>query len=118
MDYSDEHWPFDHSECAYTADPLNCDEHVCKQMEWSCGDGQCINERNRYDWQEYSTAILQCHSMREYLFMCELSERYKLWTTLNGTCHHEFSIISINQAWYAYNYTSEERCLYLVKCAL
>jgi hypothetical protein len=57
MDYSDEREQFDDSVCAYQPDTFICDEHVCSLSEWSCGDGQCINEINRYEWQESAAAI-------------------------------------------------------------
>ena len=112
MDFSDEQRPLNHSTCAYQVNPFNCDEHLCTVGEWSCGDGQCIPERNRYEWEEYTnTLYTQCHSMREYMYMCELSDRYQLWTSILGTC-------------YSANMTLVDEiqlnidCLYLVKCAL
>jgi hypothetical protein len=119
MDHSDEQKSFDHTACAYQPDPFNCDEHVCSVVEWSCGDGQCISEINRYKWQEYATTSdAQCHSMREYKYICELSDRYKLWTSINGTCYDSSLIDLINEEWDEYNQSSDEYCQYLVKCAL
>lgn len=121
MDYSDEQQSFDHSKCNYEPDPLNCDEHICSAGDWSCGDGQCINEKNRYEWQESTANTIpksQCHSMREYMFMCELSEQFKLWTSINGTCYDSSTIRFINESWNEFNQTSNQYCLYLVKCAL
>ena len=119
MDHSDEQQPFDDSACAYQPDSFNCDEHVCFMAEWSCGDGQCIPERNRYQWQEYATiSDAQCHSMREYLFICELSDRYELWTSIDGTCYNSSLMHLIDEKWNEYNQSSNDYCLYLVKCAL
>jgi hypothetical protein len=119
MDYSDEHEQFDHSVCAYQPDTFNCDEHVCSLSEWSCGDGQCINETNRYQWQESAAATkTQCHSMREYTYMCELSDQYKLWTSSNGICYDSSTVHLFDKKSNKLNETTHEYCLYLVKCAL
>lgn len=119
MDHSDERRFFPEDTCAYEPDPFNCDEHMCGVREWSCGDGQCIDEENRYRWDEYSkTSYAQCHSMREYMFMCELSERYMLWTGANGLCYSMSTVGLIEQKGEEHNQTTEEYCLYLVKCAL
>jgi hypothetical protein len=120
MDYSDEHRPFDHSTCGYQSDTFNCDEHICSVGEWSCGDGQCIDEINRYEWQENDdTTKAQCHSMREYMFMCELSShRHKLWTSVDGTCHSSIDFDLVDEGRDEYNQTADEYCQYLVKCAL
>jgi len=100
MDHSDEQWPFSHGACAYQADTFGCDEHLCSVSEWSCGDGQCIHETNRYELQEYAnTPNIQCHSMREYTFMCELSDRYKLWTSVNGTCYDSTTVRLVDEGW-------------------
>ena len=112
MDLSDEQRSFDHSTCAYQVSSLNCDEHLCGVDEWSCGDGQCIPERNRYEWQEYTNTLnTQCHSMREYMYMCELSDRYQLWTSIYGTCYS--ANVTLIDEKLSYNH-----CLYLIKCAL
>ena len=119
MDYSDERRPFDHSTCAYQTDTFNCDEHVCSVAEWSCGEGQCIDEKYRYQWQEYATiTITQCYSMREYRFMCELTDRYKLWTSVDGTCYTSTVFNASGEGWSKHNGTTDEYCQYLVKCAL
>ena len=110
MDLSDEQQPFDHSTCAYQVNSLMCDEHLCGVDEWSCGDGQCIPEKNRYEWQEY-TLSTQCHSMREYIHMCELSDRYQLWTSIDGTCYSA-NVTLLDEK------LSKTDCLYLIKCAL
>ena len=102
--------------------PFDCDEHVCSVTEWSCGDGQCIDEINRYRWQENITVSnTQCHSMREYMYMCELSVRYRLWTSINGTCYDSTNVIYYtfsDQKWNESNQTKNEYCTYLIKCAL
>jgi hypothetical protein len=119
MDHSDEQRPFHDDTCAYEPDSFNCDEHICAVTEWSCGDGQCIGEKNRYEWEEFDTAShLQCHSMREYMFICELSERYQLWTATNGICYPLSIAMLTEEQWHEYNQTTEEYCLYLIKCAL
>lgn len=119
MDYSDEQWSYKGKTCADEADPLNCDEHVCRVTEWSCGDGQCIDEKNRYEWQESSATLkTQCQSMREYSYICELSGLYNLWTSLDGRCYHSSTIHLLEEKWNEQNQTSAEYCIYLIKCAL
>ena len=119
MDFSDEKRSSDHSTCGYQLNALNCDEHICAVGEWSCGDGQCIPEKNRYQWQENAATLKsRCYSMREYLFMCELSGRYKLWTSVNGTCEQSTYFDEINEKWNKKNQTTDEYCQYLIKCAL
>ncbi|UJR20048.1 hypothetical protein I4U23_023182 [Adineta vaga] len=113
MDSSDERHLFKSNECGYQSDTFDCDERLCSRSEWSCGDGQCIDEIHRYNWKEsVVTSDRQCFSMREYLFMCELSNDYQLWTLIDGRCYHS-SVISIDEKRQANN-----NCIYLVKCAL
>ncbi|CAF3723068.1 unnamed protein product [Adineta steineri] len=121
IDDSDEQRSVNHNECAYQPDPFNCDDHACSVSEWSCGDGQCIKERNRYEWQESTIPSSQCYSMREYMFMCELSEQHKLWTMVNGTCYHSSAAPLMNLSYKQESMadqTTHEYCLFLVKCLL
>ena len=119
MDYSDEREPFNHHTCAYQVDTLNCDEHLCSVNEWSCGEGQCIEEIHRYEWPEHTVMTkLSCHSMREYMFMCELSDRYQLWTSDDGTCYHSNTTNLMYEKQQEYSQTIDEYCQYLVQCTL
>ncbi|CAF4230149.1 unnamed protein product, partial [Adineta steineri] len=59
--------------------------------------------------------------MREYMFMCELSEQHKLWTMVNGTCYHSSAAPLMNLSYKQESMADQmthEYCLFLVKCML
>lgn len=56
--------------------------------------------------------------MREYMYMCELSIRFRLWTFANGACYDSSVINLIKKTSNESNQTLHQYCLYLTKCIL
>ena len=47
---------------------VQCDDHICLPNRWSCGDGQCIQDRFVFQTDFYFKA---CVSRRDQYYMCE-----------------------------------------------
>jgi hypothetical protein len=111
MDLTDEKGLFNNTKCSFEQVSLECDERICHSNEWSCGDGQCIN--NRLSFLDLTSPSLECNSRRDQYHMCEQHSRDRLWTLPNGKCYsnndYEEKII--------YNRSVVEECIYALKCA-
>ena len=90
---------------------IDCDDHLCLFVQWSCGDGQCIGDRPKF--QRVSTDTT-CHSRRDQYFMCEIHLSHQQWTMSNGRCFRGDRYESLRET----NHNDEEQCEYLLKCSL
>ncbi|CAF1635205.1 unnamed protein product [Adineta ricciae] len=114
MDWSDEFsGALSSEECALNPLIIDCDDHLCLDGYWSCGDGQCISILARHIYQSFYKENLGCYSMREYYGICETATHISLWTKQNGLCavsgYNDKSLKDFRQ----HNF-----CYYLVRCAL
>ena len=113
MDWSDEKYVHAAPNCVTDTMNIFCDDHKCPQNWWSCGDGQCIAYTDRIIYKSQSLHGVTCFSMREFSHMCELSVTYSLWTKSDGLCvqsGYEDTSLRIS--------SDDDRCLYLIRCAL
>ena len=65
LDWSDEIQFKDNSECSLGSVNTNCDDHICPPNQWSCGDGQCIEDRLMF---QRLPIEVTCHSGRDQYF--------------------------------------------------
>ena len=111
LDWSDEMQLKSSWNCPLESVSSACDDHLCPANSWSCGDGQCIEDRLAF--QRLST-YTTCHSARDQYWMCETHLSRRQWTMENGRClrniQHQSSVVA--------NRSGEERCTYLLKCLL
>ena len=111
LDWSDEILFKNDDDCSLESVSSECDDHLCPSNHWSCGDGQCIEDRLRF--QRLSMDVT-CHSGRDQYFLCETHLSFRQWTLLNGRClrddQYQPSLVT--------NRSNDERCTYLVKCLL
>ena len=77
--WSDEMQFKDSSKCPKDNVNTECDDHLCLFDEWSCVDGQCIDNPLRF--QKLSTD-LACRSGRDQYFTCETRLSDPQWTML------------------------------------
>ena len=112
LDLSDEKQLFNDVDCTYQQTNPVCDDRVCLPNQWSCGDGQCID--NRLAFQQLTLGPHACTSRRDQYYMCETNFLFKQWTMSNGKCDRSREYIEKNLA--TFNHT--ERCLYYLKCQL
>ncbi|CAF2907736.1 unnamed protein product [Rotaria sp. Silwood2] len=110
MDFSDEQVKFDSAYCIFNSRNFDCDEHLCSKRQWSCGDGQCIADWNRFIFQTFIPKSNECYNYRDYNFLCELKH---LWTTPSGLCYPFWIEFDLDM-----NGDRDEYCQYLLKCAL
>lgn len=119
MDWSDEQ-EFDFGNwCFYEVTTIDCDEHLCHNQMWSCGDGQCITWQDRLIFQDLIELSDRCHNLRNTNYMCELIPWRRSWTLPNGLCW--FSEPSFDDPELSLNnivLSNDEKCLYLIRCAL
>ena len=111
LDWSDEIQIKNDWNCPMESVSSECDDHLCPPNEWSCGDGQCIEDRLRFQRLPTDTT---CHSGRDQYFTCETHLVTKQWTMENGRCsrgdQYEFYKVAIR--------SDKEQCEYLLKCTL
>ena len=121
MDWSDEKLKNDIS-CSTDAEFIECDEHVCSNNQWSCGDGQCIRTLARHVYQPFFTSDQYCKTMREFNHMCESNSNpsFKLWTKSNGLCwfsldgKYKDPLVNTENV----NLSANDKCIFLIRCAL
>ena len=120
MDWSDEIFP-DHSGswCFKRETTIDCDEHICGHLQWSCGDGQCIRWHERLVFQNLILQEVTCDNLRNLNYMCEFSSLLQAWTLPNGLCwpfedRYDDPQLSMNNT----TLTDKEKCIYLIRCAL
>ncbi|UJR18751.1 hypothetical protein I4U23_005657 [Adineta vaga] len=97
---------------------IDCDERICWNYELiSCGDGACA-----YPYRLIITIAnipnknkltIQCYTLRDIAFQCEIHRPFHLWTLKGGFCTH------LNSLWGNHLFTSEENaCRFRLKCQL
>ena len=115
LDWSDEMVLKTSEECPLESVNAECDDHLCPTNEWSCGDGQCIRDRLRFQRYKSST----CVSERDQYFICETHLTKRRWTMANGRC---FDVDEDGGRRYEessrVNRSRDEECSYLLQCSL
>ena len=111
LDWSDEKELYNDQSCAFQGASFECDDRMCLRNQWSCGDGQCIDNRLNFQ-QEYT--YRQCRSLRDQFHMCEWNHVENQWTLPNGKCYrssdYEETLLRPRN--------DSEKCLYFIKCVL
>ncbi|CAF1380624.1 unnamed protein product [Rotaria sordida] len=104
--------------CGRQSASFRCDERLCNRDKFSCGNGYCIERIVRIPFQQTSS-VMSCDTLREYLYQCELSRFQPLWTSKSGQCLPliQYNIMLTEVTDYG-SLSIEEKCLWLVKCAL
>ena len=112
MDLSDEKQRFDDSSCSSQLASFNCDDRICPLNHWSCGDGQCIEDRLAFQKE----SAITCKNRRDRMFFCETNTNgeEKLWTLPNGQCTSAWDYEETN----AIDGNLEDYCTYLLRCYL
>ena len=113
LDWSDEMSFKQDQQCPHKRVSRECDDRICPPNQWSCGDGQCIEDRLAF---QKGPDKSECLNMRDQSFMCETHYRRAQWTMPNGRCYssgsrqyEESSVV---------NRSDESYCQYLLKCSL
>jgi hypothetical protein len=118
MDSSDEQI-HDAIKCSNQSASFRCDEHLCYRRQFSCGDGQCLSRLSRIPFQRIDPLSAKCDSLRDYAYQCELHKSESLWTSKSGRClvysRYNVPLTEINDY---ENLSNEEKCSWLVRCAL
>ena len=122
MDWSDEKFRYYNGEWCFGAmTTIDCDEHICPNLLWSCGDGECILWHDRFIFQNTVPVTIGCWNLRNMNFMCELNLVQRAWTLPNGLCWwwkfdslYDDPRLSMNNP----ALSNEEKCIYLIRCAL
>src|SRR5438874_878328 len=87
MDWTDENINENHGQpCFWKKMTIDCDEHICRNRLWSCGDGQCILWHQRLVFQNFLSQNIGCLNLRNLNYMCELTSIMQGWTLANGLC--------------------------------
>ncbi|CAF1470016.1 unnamed protein product [Adineta ricciae] len=112
MDMTDEIGYNSGFDCAFQKVRMECDDRVCLRFQYSCGDGQCIDDRLAF--RKSSSMGETCRSCRDQYYMCETHSLDFQWTLPNGRCYigndyNESSVLDRNNT---------EQCIYFLKCAL
>ncbi|CAF1561449.1 unnamed protein product [Adineta ricciae] len=113
LDWSDEMQFKKSTTCSEERANIKCDDHICRQTQWSCGDGECISDRSDFQKPGFPST---CLSGRDQYFMCETHKTVQLWTMSNGRCstggHESYEgLLTMNAS-------IEKQCEFLLKCAL
>ena len=112
LDWSDEIQSYGDKNCPINAASVRCDDRFCPPMQYSCGDGQCVSKRFKFD---YTLGMDDdCYSRREHYFFCETHSSKPMWTLPNGRCYEGSDYEEVNVT----NGTQEERCEYILRCSL
>ena len=111
LDWSDEMNVKSSEDCASEGVSEQCDDHMCLSKQWPCGDGQCIVDRFAF---QRSTEEKTCINRRDQSFLCETHASIVMWTMSNGRCNRNETYKALTKI----ILTEEERCEYLLKCAL
>ena len=112
LDWSDEIQFMKSEGCGTESVSIRCDDHLCPPNEWSCGDGQCMQDR--FAIRGGPRAQHVCRNRRDEHFMCENEWSNSKFTMRDGRCalygHHQIPLVK--------NGTEEDRCEYSLRCAL
>lgn len=123
MDWSDENeipGSVNSIRCFGQKTTIDCDEHICRNNLWSCGDGQCIDWHERFVFQNFLSKTWGCQNLRNFNHMCELNTITDMWTLSTGLCwvfiNHRYDDprLSMNNP----DLSDEEKCIYLIRCIL
>ena len=122
MDGSDELYHESGKSCPFSSNTMQCDEHICPHRSYSCGDGQCIPWQTRMAFQRLVKPESDCFNKRNLNYMCEVSPHQPAWTLESGLCWPDKDYDDPRYPpWnmiYASKLTDEEKCEYLIRCAL
>lgn len=121
MDWIDENQiKFQDAEwCFREKTTIDCEEHLCLRLGWSCGDRQCITWRERLVFQNYLSESRGCWNLRHMNHMCELTSLIRGWTLPNGLCwfftnRYDDPRLSMDNV----ALSNDEKCIYLLRCLL
>ncbi|CAF1392376.1 unnamed protein product [Rotaria sordida] len=70
LDWSDEMQFKNDINCYFEMANVQCDDRICLPNQWSCGDGQCIEDR--LGFQKDFKGAATCYSLREHRAIIEL----------------------------------------------
>ena len=121
MDWSDEYLNHGAS-CPFEPNAIKCDEYVCADKYYSCGDGECVHWRTRMAFQRFAIPEKDCFNKRNINHMCEVSLDRAAWTLESGLClpdkdyddsrYPPWNIINTT------NLNNYDKCQYLLRCLL
>ena len=116
LDWSDEMQYKKDWKCHWESVSSECDDHLCPLNWWSCGDGECIQDRQMFQlYKDYSS----CESGRDHYFLCETHYNMRQWTMSNGRCVDVYlNDGSYEESSRVTNRSRDEECSYLIRCAL
>ena len=113
LDWSDEMQLKADSKCPGESVSAECDDHLCPLNVWSCGDGQCIEDRLKFQ----SRVSPICTSGRDQYYHCETRINERQWTMSNGRCIN-FDLHGDSYDARVTNGSRDDECSYLVQCSL
>ncbi|CAF3372263.1 unnamed protein product [Rotaria socialis] len=104
MDWSDEHFMDSRESCSFVPNAIECDERLCFDQSYSCGDGQCVSWETRIGFQQIGKEQNDCFNKQSGLCWSDKDYndlRYPRWNMINAS-----------------SLTDDEKCQYLLRCAL
>ena len=86
-----------------------CDDHICPPNFYSCGDGQCIEQRFPF---LTTSPHLQCSNLRNLFGICETDPWIIFLTQPNGICLDEYFPLTLPT-----NRTDDDICIEHLRCS-
>ncbi|CAF4163454.1 unnamed protein product, partial [Rotaria magnacalcarata] len=87
MDWSDEYFDGNGESCPFEPTAMKCDEHLCQNLGYSCGDGEFVRWLARMAIQRLVAPLNDCFNKRNLNYMCEASVNKSAWTQEDGLCN-------------------------------
>ncbi|CAM4826788.1 unnamed protein product [Rotaria magnacalcarata] len=120
MDWSDEYFDGNGESCPFEPAAMKCDEHLCQNLGYSCGDGECVRWLARMAIQRLVAPLNDCFNKRNLNYMCEASVNKSAWTQEDGLCNPDRGYDDPRYPpWHlinSSNLTDDRKCEYLFRC--